>query len=67
MKQIKDLTDEQIFNAIKQAKTVVGKYPYDFLPDYPVKVVLGKMQKMADRDLLDYGVSLRSAWINKED
>lgn len=30
---------------------------------YPVKVILAKMQKMVDKGILDYGVSLRTAWV----
>jgi len=62
-KQTKDLSDEQIYKAIKQAKLSNSKFPYDFLPNYPVKVVLNKMQKMVDQGKIDYGVSLRTAWI----
>jgi len=37
-------------------------FPEDVLP-YPPKVIEAKMQKLADRGFLDFGVSLRTAWL----
>lgn len=33
---------------------------------YPVKVIMAKMQKMSDKGILNYGVSLRTAWVEEE-
>ena len=30
---------------------------------YPVKVILAKMRQMVEQGKLDYGVSLRTAWV----
>ena len=61
-KQVKDISDEMIYEAIKRSKDVGDKFPYDFI-DAPQKVVLRKMEKMVDQGKLEYGVSLRTAWI----
>jgi len=74
--QIKDISDEEIYEAIKKSKEHYDKYQiksYPFIsvkptfpPDYlkyPEKLVLAKMDKMCDEDKLEYGVSLRTAWI----
>lgn len=36
---------------------------YEALP-YPPKVIYKKMEKLADEGYLDYGVSLRTAWLS---
>lgn len=33
---------------------------------YPVKVIMAKMQKLVDRGILNYGVSLRTAWVEAD-
>lgn len=30
---------------------------------YPPKLILAKMQQMSSKGILDYGVSLRTAWV----
>lgn len=35
----------------------------DMLPQFPEKLVWKKMEKMCDQDKLEYGTSIRSAWI----
>ncbi|KKL89641.1 hypothetical protein LCGC14_1912660 [marine sediment metagenome] len=32
---------------------------------YPPKVILAKMEKLVEQGKLDYGVSLRTAWVEK--
>lgn len=104
--QVKDITDEMIYAAIRQNKTdrkavmrsaitdwdeldsweklrasialvqleIRGmkgvprhdKFCYDYI-DAPVKVVLRKMEKMVDQGKLEYGTSLRTAWIVGEE
>ncbi|HEC64643.1 hypothetical protein LCGC14_0615390 [marine sediment metagenome] len=64
-----DVTDEMIYKAIKWSKKLPiysGKFPYDYYPDIPNKIILNKMDKMVDQGKLNYGVSLRTAWIEKE-
>ena len=41
------------------------KYCYEALP-YPPKVIYRVMEKLADQDYLDYGVSLRTAWLSEK-
>lgn len=69
--QVKDIGDEDIYQAILSAKalnetrgTLPVIWPYDII-DAPEKVVLAKMDKMADQEKLNYGVSLRTAWIEE--
>ena len=33
---------------------------------YPVAVIMAKMQKMSDKGILNYGVSLRTAWVENK-
>ncbi len=39
-----------------------GTRPPDETLPYPRRVILAKMEKMVKKGLLDYGVSLRTAW-----
>lgn len=36
---------------------------YEAFPEYPPKLVFKKMEQLADRDYLEYGISLRTAWL----
>ena len=38
---------------------------YEALP-YPPKVIFKVMEKLADQDYLEYGVSLRTAWLSQK-
>lgn len=69
--QVKDIGDEIIYDAIRKKDAWNENYPSnikwpsDFI-DAPEKVVLRKMEKMVNQGKLNYGVSLRSAWIEKD-
>lgn len=66
MTQVKDISDEEIINAVKDFWENNKPTPDIALADkYPVKVILKKMQKMSEKGILNYGVSLRTAWIEK--
>lgn len=66
MIQCKDIPVEEILEACRAFHQSKGRGP---TPDqalaakYPVKVILAKMQQMVTKGLLDYGVSLRTAWV----
>lgn len=64
---VKDISDQEIFEAIRKSKNSNEPWPYDFLPQHPVKVVMRKMEQMHRRGIIGAGVSLRSAWIVGEE
>jgi len=64
--QIKDITDEEIINAVNDFQNNNKETPDIALANkYPPKVILKKMQKMEEKGILNYGVSLRTAWVEK--
>jgi hypothetical protein len=61
-----DIPDDEIIAACNAFHAGSGKTPDEALAHkYPVKVILAKMDKLVKRGLLDYGVSLRTAWVEK--
>lgn len=65
---MKDIPDKMVLLAYKtySVNKLAGKYPYDYLMEIsnqPLKVCYRCMERAADRDLIDYGVSLRTGWI----
>lgn len=70
----KDITDEQVLQSIVQAQgQKYGGKPVKFATDYlmesteqPIKVCLAAMQRAMDNGLIDYGVSLRTAWLTEK-
>lgn len=62
--QVKHITDEEMIAACRAFRTRTAPTPDVALADrYPVKVILAKMKQMVDRNILEYGVSLRTAWV----
>ena len=47
------------------AKSIDMPYCYEALP-YPDKVIFRKMEKLFDQGYLEYGVSLRTAWLTEK-
>ena len=75
--QIKDISDEEVYEAIRKSRkhymenrfkfpTINPMFPYNYLK-YPPKLILKKMERMCEQDKLEYGVSLRTAWIVGEE
>lgn len=60
-----DISDREILEAVEAFHaSTFGQTPDEALAaKYPVKVIMSKMNKMDTRGLIDYGVSLRGAWI----
>jgi hypothetical protein len=61
-----DISTEEMIEAVRQywQSPMVNPFPTDALADkYPPKVVEAKMQQLVDQGILDYGVSLRTAWV----
>jgi hypothetical protein len=64
---IKDIPDAEILDAVRAFHSGGGPTPEVALAaKYPPKLVLAKMQRLVDRGVLNYGVSLHGAWIENE-
>lgn len=62
-----DISEEEIFAACDAFHNEGAPTPDIALADkYPPKVILAKMQKLDKQGKLDYGVSLRTAWVERE-
>lgn len=63
---VKDVTDAQVVQAAIDAKSMnFEKWPYDLLMErtgQPFKVCYRAMERACDRDLIEFGVSLRTGW-----
>ena len=57
-----DISDAEVIEAVRLFQAGEGETP-DLALSYPPKVTLAKMRQMVDRSILDYGVSLRTAWL----
>ena len=62
----KDITDAQVVQAVIDARVGgLKQWPYDLLMErtgQPFKVCYAAMERACDRDYIEYGVSLRTAW-----
>jgi hypothetical protein len=68
---MKDIPDKMVLLAYKmfEEDRMNGKFPYDYLMEIsnqPFKVCYKCMERASDRDLIDYGVSLRTGWITEK-
>jgi hypothetical protein len=68
---MKDIPDKMVLLAYKlyDADRMGKKFPYDFLMEMsnqPFKVCYKCMERASNRDLIDYGVSLRTGWITEK-
>jgi hypothetical protein len=65
-----DIPDQEIIdacNAFHNSDPIDGQTPDEALAHkYPVKVIMNKMAKMVRQGILNYGVSLRTAWVEKK-
>lgn len=62
----KDITDKQVVAAVAQYKREYGKWPYELLAESTgecEKVCYRAMERAAKHGLLEYGTSLRTAWL----
>lgn len=41
-------------------------FTYEAFPQWPEKLVFKKMERLADEGYLEYGVSLRTAWLSEK-
>lgn len=58
-----DISDEEILEACRLFHAGLAPTPDEALADkYPVKVIMAKMAQLCRKGLIDYGVSLRTAW-----
>ena len=68
---MKNIPDKMVLLAYKlyHQNITLDKFPYDYLMEIsgePFKVCYRCMERAADRNLIEYGVSLRTGWITKE-
>ena len=63
---VKDITDKQVLEAYLKFQENNELWPYEYLGQVtgePLKVCYRALERASKRDLIDYGVSLRSGWI----
>jgi hypothetical protein len=66
--KVSDITDEEIFAACDAFHQQQAATPEAALHSkYPANVTLAKMEKMVKQGKLDYGMSLRTAWVVRKD
>ena len=62
-----DLPDEELLDAIRNYHARHAPMPHIALAHkYPVKVILAKLDKLCRKNIIDYGVSLCTAFIIAE-
>lgn len=62
----KDITDRQVCEAYRDYNQAEGPFPYDLLIERTgecFKVCYRAMERACERDLIEYGVSLRTGWL----
>jgi hypothetical protein len=58
-----DISDVEIIEACRKFHECEAETPDITLANkYPAKIIIAKMHQMYARGLIDYGVSLRTAW-----
>jgi len=65
MSKRSDITDEQVVRACQLAHQDSKKFATDILAEQtgaPAKVIYAAMERADDRELIEWGVSLRTAW-----
>lgn len=66
----KDVSDLQVVQAhAKYHAEPLGRWPYELLAEWTgqvEKVCFRAMERASDRGLLEYGVSLRTAWLTQK-
>jgi hypothetical protein len=62
-----DVPEREIIDACNAFHNGTGPTPDVALAHkYPVKVILAKMDQMSDKGILNYGVSLRTSWVEND-
>jgi hypothetical protein len=67
--QTKDISTEMVLDAYRTYDKWKGQYPYDIIMEKTgccFKVAYGAMDREDDKGLINYGVSLRTGWIEAE-
>lgn len=56
---------DDVLAAVRASRVTPGApYPYEILAEqYPAEAVMEMMDRLSSADILDYGVSLRTAWV----
>lgn len=68
-----DISDKAVCEAVRDSRIDRWdngyRYPYDLLQQRfsaPFKVAWKALERAADRDFIEYGVSLRTAWLTEK-
>lgn len=65
----KHISDKQVVEAVAIFNRDRGRWPYELLAESTgqcEKVCFRAMERACDRGLLEYGVSLRTAWLTED-
>ena len=65
----KDISDRQVCEAVQAYADDLNHWPYDILAEatgQPQKVCWRAVERAAKRDLIEYGVSLRTGWLTEK-
>ena len=65
----KDVTDKMVCEAVRDYQLCHDAWPYELLAErtgQPEKVCFRAMERADEHGLLEYGVSLRTAWLTDE-
>ncbi|HYC30063.1 MAG TPA: hypothetical protein VEB42_14620 [Chitinophagaceae bacterium] len=65
----KDISDVQVLQAYAAYNSGDNRWPYEILQEItgePEKVCYRAMERAYERDLIEYGCSLRSGWITEK-
>ena len=63
----RDIPDKLILFACQQYHRGVAPTPEIALNGlYPAKLILSKMERLVEQDMIEYGVSLRTAWVTQK-
>jgi hypothetical protein len=62
----KDITDEMVCRAFAAYQADLSRWPYELLAEWTgqaEKVCYRAMERASSRNLIEYGVSLRTGWL----
>lgn len=60
----RDIPEVEVLRAARD-RASGGPFLDEALSRYPSKVVAARLEQLSDRQLLEYGVSLRTAWLTE--
>lgn len=64
-----DISDFEVCKAVQEYQDTMGDFPYQTLAkkfNCDEKVAYSACERACDRDLIEYGVSLRTGWLTEK-